>query len=74
MSLKLVVDAMSEVRATGLSHRGFDDVRNWESFSFREKKEYELIFQNDSWGRWPECNMKKSQRKPKSQGSHRLLQ
>ena len=51
MSLKLVVDAMNEVRATGLSHRDSDDVRNWESFSFHEKKENELIFQNDSWGR-----------------------
>ena len=50
MSLKLVVDAMSEVRAIGLSHRGFDDVRNWKSFSFRERKN-EVIFQNDSWGR-----------------------
>ena len=38
MGLNLVVDAMSEVRATGLSHRGSDDVRNWESFSFCEKK------------------------------------
>ena len=50
MSLKLVVDAMSEVRAIGLSHRGFDDVRHWKSFSFRERKN-EVIFQNDSWGR-----------------------
>lgn len=45
-SPKVVVDTVSEVRVRGLPHRGFDAMRNQESFSFLEKKGNELIFEN----------------------------